>query len=31
METNIYAADGEHVATATMTTISRGTAAPKEG
>jgi acyl dehydratase len=30
-ETNVFAADGEHVATATMTTISRGTAAPKEG
>ena len=30
-ETNVYAADGEHVATATMTTISRGTAAAKEG
>ncbi len=29
-ETNVYAAGGEHVATATMTTISRGTAAPKE-
>ena len=28
---DVYAADGEHVATATMTTISRGTAAPKEG
>ncbi len=31
METNVYAADGAHVATATMTTISRGTAAKKEG
>jgi acyl dehydratase len=30
-ETNVFAADGELVATATMTTISRGTAAPKEG
>ena len=30
-ETNVYAEGGELVATATMTTISRGTAAPKEG
>jgi acyl dehydratase len=30
-ETNVYTEGGELVATATMTTISRGTAAPKEG
>jgi acyl dehydratase len=31
LSTEVTAANGEHVATTTMTMISRGTAAPKEG
>src|ERR1700712_5117692 len=30
LETSVFAADGEHVATTSMTMISRGSAAPKE-